>query len=63
VNTVFGREPLLQRLDSFNPHTTHLPNLYGRVELLPLAISETQETTEDSGTELRNPLQDQDPGG
>jgi ATP-dependent helicase/nuclease subunit A len=57
VNTVFGREPLLQRLDSFNPHTTHLPNLYGRVELLPLAISETQETTEDSGTVLRNPLQ------
>jgi ATP-dependent helicase/nuclease subunit A len=57
VNTVFGSDPLLQRLDDFNPHTTHLPDLYGRVELLPLAISETQEAAGDSGTALRNPLQ------
>ena len=56
VNTVFGSDPLLQRLDSFNPHTTHLPHLYGRVELLPLAISLPQEPAVETGTVLRNPL-------
>ena len=57
VNTVFGSEPLVQRLDSFNPHTTCLPNLYGRVELLPLAVSEAQPATDEAGKVLRNPLQ------
>jgi ATP-dependent helicase/nuclease subunit A len=57
VNAVFGCEPLLQRLDGFNPHTTHLPNLYGRVELLPLATSQPQEAAAVTASPLRNPLQ------
>jgi len=57
VNTVFETEPLKQRLNGFNPHTTHLPDLYGRVELLPLVTSEAQEVTGNNDDKLRNPLQ------
>ena len=56
VNQVFGTEPLRQQLDGFNEHTTHLPDMYGRVELLPLMTSETVVITEETERVLRNPL-------
>jgi ATP-dependent helicase/nuclease subunit A len=56
VNQVFGTEPLRQRLDGFNEHTTYLPDIYGRVELLPLMTSVTAATPETAETSLRNPL-------
>jgi len=56
VNTVFGTELLRQRLDGFNEHTTHLPGMYGRVELLPLMTSADTGITEETATVLRNPL-------
>ena len=57
VNSVFGSEPLQQRIGSFNPHTTHLPEVCGRVELLPLIIAEPAADEETVTTTLRNPLQ------
>ena len=54
VNAVFGSEPLLQRLDGFNKHTTWLPDIYGRVELLPLMTAAASASAEE--TVLRNPL-------
>ena len=56
VNTVFDREPLRQRLDGFNTHSTHHPDLYGHVELLPLSTdaAETEAAPDEPG--LRNPL-------
>ena len=56
VNTVFGSQPLAQRIDSFNTHTTHLPDMYGRVECLPLVTADTA-PAEVTATGLRNPLQ------
>jgi ATP-dependent helicase/nuclease subunit A len=56
INKVFGSEPLLQRLDGFNMHTTHHPDMYGRVELLPLIISDKPEGEKDQRSQLRNPL-------
>ncbi|MDX2458026.1 MAG: UvrD-helicase domain-containing protein, partial [Gammaproteobacteria bacterium] len=56
VNTVFGSQPLAQRIDSFNTHTTHLPDMYGRVECLPLVTADTA-AAEVTATGLRNPLQ------
>jgi len=57
VNAVFGTAPLKQRLDDFNTHTTHLPDMQGRVELLPLMTAATAATTETTNaTQLRNPL-------
>jgi ATP-dependent helicase/nuclease subunit A len=56
VNAVFEHEPLGQRLDGFNTHTTHHPGLYGHVELLPLSTDATdiEEARVEPG--LRNPL-------
>jgi ATP-dependent helicase/nuclease subunit A len=56
VNTVFATEPLMQRLDDFNPHTTWLPDIYGYVELLPLMTSATATTADATESLLRNPL-------
>jgi ATP-dependent helicase/nuclease subunit A len=56
VNALFGTEPLMQRLDDFNPHTTCLPDMYGYVELLPLMTSATAATTDEEKPLLRNPL-------
>lgn len=56
VNTVFATEPLRQRLDDFNPHTTYLPDMYGHVELLPLMTSAAAATADETETLLRNPL-------
>jgi ATP-dependent helicase/nuclease subunit A len=56
INAVFDREPLRQRLDGFNTHSTHHPDLYGHVELLPLSTdaAETEAAPDEPG--LRNPL-------
>jgi len=58
VNAVFGVAPLQERLAGFNPHSTHLPDMYGYVEVLPL-VSTTATAPEAGGekTGLRNPLQ------
>jgi ATP-dependent helicase/nuclease subunit A len=56
VNSIFGTEPLMQRLAGFNTHTTHLPDMYGRVELLPLMTSASPADEENTATLLRNPL-------
>ncbi len=55
VNDVFGNAPLNQRLTDFNPHSTHLSGMHGRVELLPLMASAKPETVATAA--LRNPLQ------
>jgi ATP-dependent helicase/nuclease subunit A len=56
VNAVFGVAPLQERLAGFNPHSTHLSEMYGHVELLPLTGTATTEPAgEQAG--LRNPLQ------
>jgi ATP-dependent helicase/nuclease subunit A len=54
VNAVFGSEPLRQRLADFNPHSTHLSDVYGRVELLPLMTADKPEIV--TAAHLRNPL-------
>jgi ATP-dependent helicase/nuclease subunit A len=56
VNTVFGVAPLRERLAGFNPHSTHLPDMYGHVELLPLTGAAATEPGSGQ-TGLRNPLQ------
>ena len=57
VNAVFGVAPLQARLAGFNPHSTHLSDMYGQVELLPL--TDAAATTDAGGEQpgLRNPLQ------
>jgi ATP-dependent helicase/nuclease subunit A len=56
VNAVFGVAPLQERLAGFNPHSTHLPGMYGHVELLPLTGAAAAEPASEQ-TGLRNPLQ------
>ncbi|MGB5338397.1 MAG: UvrD-helicase domain-containing protein [Gammaproteobacteria bacterium] len=58
VNAVFGSPPLDQRLSGFNPHSTHHPDMHGRVEVLPL-VTGTRDAAESASvtTGLRNPLQ------
>jgi ATP-dependent helicase/nuclease subunit A len=57
VNTVFGRPPLNALLSGFNTHDTHLPDMQGRVEILPLVPPDTtQDDIADGTMELRNPL-------
>ena len=56
INTVFGTDPLQQRLDGFNRHTTHHPEMYGHVELLPLITADTSDNPDDPRSPLRNPL-------
>ena len=57
VNTVFSEEPLKQRISAFNPHSTHHPALYGRVEILPLVTAAETETPAPMQAGLRNPLE------
>jgi ATP-dependent helicase/nuclease subunit A len=56
VNAVFGNPPLPEQLAGFNPHSTHLADMFGHVELLPL--TGVDEAPDDPGgqTGLRNPL-------
>jgi ATP-dependent helicase/nuclease subunit A len=59
VNAVFSQPPLEERLADFKPHTTHLPDMFGLVELLPLQVdadNSDNDTTADTSPELRNPL-------
>ena len=56
VNAVFGQPPLHDLLPGFNPHDTHLADMQGRVEILPLVPRETADDDAADSTELRNPL-------
>lgn len=63
VNSVFASPELRQQLSGFNEHHTHLAELWGRVELLPLATPDNSDEQNDTGedsdltsTALRNPL-------
>jgi len=54
VNTVFADEELGQQLPEFQTHATHRQSLWGRIEILPLALKpEPEEPLEG----LRNPLE------
>ncbi len=55
VNQVFGNGPLHEQLTQFSIHTTHHPDLWGRVELLPLIEQVSEQDLE------QNPEQDSDP--
>lgn len=66
VNQLFGQDPLNTQLKDFTPHQTHHKNLWGQVELLPLAEATEIEATEVKATKisapealtgLRNPLE------
>jgi ATP-dependent helicase/nuclease subunit A len=56
VNTVFGSAPLRDRLADFNIHSTHLADMYGYVELLPLMQADKAEPPAPAAAGLRNPL-------
>ena len=59
VNRVFTQTNMADLLADFAPHDTHLPDMYGQVELLPLC-TDTRNTELDTpsitGQQLRNPL-------
>jgi ATP-dependent helicase/nuclease subunit A len=55
VNAVFGVDPLQARLSGFNPHSTHLADSPGLVELLPLTTAAAADAS-DAHDGLRNPL-------
>ncbi len=56
LNRLFGEGPLRQQIAQFHPHDTHLRDLWGRVELLPL-IRPQPDPSPAPQDELRNPLQ------
>ncbi len=57
VNHVFGGGPLNERISRYTTHATWLEDLYGRVEVLPLADAGTEAPAAPAtGTGLRNPL-------
>ena len=60
VNTVFGEGKLNERIVHFALHHTHLKNLWGRVEVLPLFDNAEQHSAGDDvpavESALRNPL-------
>ncbi|MDH3981059.1 MAG: UvrD-helicase domain-containing protein, partial [Gammaproteobacteria bacterium] len=60
VNKVFSQPDMQDLLADFEPHDTHLPDVYGRVELLPLCTGPADDNGPDAsaatGTRLRNPL-------
>jgi ATP-dependent helicase/nuclease subunit A len=59
INAVFSHPPLAERLADFKPHTTHLPDMFGQVELLPLQVGADDsgdDTTAATSLALRNPL-------
>ncbi len=59
VNRAFADGPLAAALPDFPPHSTHLKNLWGQVELLP-PFSEP-ESSETVRVGLRNPLEEPRP--
>ncbi|MFN2308892.1 MAG: UvrD-helicase domain-containing protein [Gammaproteobacteria bacterium] len=59
VNRAFAAGPLAEALPEFPPHSTHLTQLWGQLELLPpLAPPATVETQHEG---LRNPLEEPRP--
>ncbi|MEN8106869.1 MAG: UvrD-helicase domain-containing protein [Pseudomonadota bacterium] len=56
VNAVFGTGPLHALLTDFNPHQTHLPDMHGAVEVLPLCPADPAVTGTAHADGLRNPL-------
>ena len=57
VNTVFSQDPLQQRINEFNQHSTHHESIYGQVEILPLMTAGDAALTDESDGALRNPLE------
>jgi ATP-dependent helicase/nuclease subunit A len=55
VNTVFSQDPLKQRINEFNQHSTHHEAVYGHVEILPLMTADDAAPTAEGV--LRNPLE------
>ncbi len=62
VNRVFREEP---GFDGFTPHESHYPDLPGRVEVLPLAVSAPPQAGAGDGAPLalRDPLREPLPAG
>jgi len=58
VNRVFGNGPLGSQFQHFTPHTTHYPDLWGKVEFLPLI---EQEEKNDDPEEQEQPIQLREP--
>ena len=60
VNRVFSQTDMQGLLADFEPHDTHLPDVYGHVELLPLCTdvpgAEGADESPPTATALRNPL-------
>jgi len=60
VNRVFSQADMQGLLADFEPHDTHLPDVYGYVELLPLFTGTQDDDRHDipstAAIELRNPL-------
>ena len=52
---MFSEGTLGKRLHSYPVHDTHLHNLWGKVEILPLVYADNRDVATDTG-ELRNPL-------
>ncbi len=57
VNLAFGEGELHRRLPDFHPHRTHLQDLWGRVEMLPL-IEPAEDEPLPQRQGLRNPLRE-----
>ena len=55
VNAVFGGDPMAARLSDFSPHTTHLRDTPGAVELIPL-VDTIEDGRESADAGLRDPL-------
>jgi ATP-dependent helicase/nuclease subunit A len=66
VNKVFSQPDMQGLLADFEAHDTHLPDVYGRVELLPLCSGPADDSDPgapaDTGIALRNPLHEPRPG-
>jgi len=60
VNSIFNKGPLREQIVDFEPHSTHLTNLWGQVTLMPLFQDEgnaNKGNEDQEGTlEFRNPL-------
>ncbi|UCC55375.1 MAG: UvrD-helicase domain-containing protein [Gammaproteobacteria bacterium] len=56
VNSVFGSAPLNRMLTGFNTHTTHHPDDYGLVEIMPLIANAVEKDRTERPPALRNPL-------
>jgi len=57
INAVFGDGILNERISHYHRHATYHEDLYGHVEVLPLAAEAPAAPAAPAGTALRNPLQ------